>query len=143
MRKLLSFCSIWVLFEEATKTQKVSYAVLCKARTVFGQGFSGKERQSTRHAMAARTVLEGRASTESVGIGSRKTRTSIGILSQLNCKGTPVYTSKFRSCWTPILPVVWIRHSKKQILAQTLPKIFCRKHQELKLHTNTSNLYRY
>jgi hypothetical protein len=37
MRKWLSCCSIWVLFEKGIKTQKVSRAVLCKARTVFSQ----------------------------------------------------------------------------------------------------------
>ena len=88
-------------------------------------------------------VRTGRPSKFSVDIGSRQTRTSIGIFSQLTCEGPPVHTSKFRSCWARILLVIWFRHSKNQILAPSLPTIFCRKHQELKRHTYTPNLYLY
>jgi hypothetical protein len=94
MRKYLSCCSIWVLFEEAIQKQKVSYAVLYKARTVFGQNFSCKEQPSTRHDTAART---GRPTIywqrrPGFRIGSRKTRTTIGMYSQAQwCRNTSAY----------------------------------------------------
>jgi hypothetical protein len=140
MRKLLSCCLIWVLFEEAIQKQKVSYAVLCGARTALVT--VSAVQNSRPHDTPWVFAQEGRASILSISAPDRRARRSEYFHSSL-VKDHQCIRPSSEVAGRGFLLVVWFRHSKKQILAPSLPTIFCRKHQELKRHTYTPNLYRY
>ena len=74
MRKLLSCCLIWVLFEEAIQTQKVSYAVLCGARTALVT--VSAVQNSRPHDTPWVFAQEGRASILSISAPDRRARRS-------------------------------------------------------------------